>query len=251
MLKTDIEQLLKQNKIESYRFEAKELYNAFKDNELLDAINRRIKGEPLQYILGEWEFYSLPFYVGKGVLIPRADTELLVDLALERIKPNHRVIDLCSGSGAIAIALAKNCEAEIYALEKYDEAINYLEKNIALNKAKVTIIKQDIFDFNPAKKFDLIVSNPPYIKEAELADLQKEVQYEPMTALSGGKDGLIFYRHIATLVKHLNEGGAIMVEIGCTQGAEVSEIFKAAGLETTIHNDLNGLQRVIIGTLPH
>lgn len=251
MLKSDIEKILKENKIEAYRFEAKELYNAFCGEELEKAINRRISGEPLQYILGEWEFYSLPFYVGEGVLIPRADTELLVDLALERIKPNHRVIDLCSGSGAIAVALSKNCDAEIYALEKYEKAIGYLEKNIALNKAKVTVIKKDIFDFTPTEKFDLIVSNPPYIKEAELVDLQKEVQFEPVTALLGGEDGLIFYRYIATLAKYLNDGGAIMVEIGCTQGDEVSEIFKAAGLETTIHNDLNGLQRVIIGTLPH
>ncbi len=249
MLKIEIENILKQNKISDYRFEAKELYNAFKGEDLKSAINRRINGEPLQYILGEWEFYSLPFFVGEGVLIPRADTETLVDLALKEIKPNDRVIDLCSGSGAIAISLAKNSAAKVYALEKYEKALKYLEKNVALNNADVTVICEDIFKFNPQEKFDIIVSNPPYIKSNELSYLQKEVQFEPKTALDGGPDGLIFYRHIATFIKHLNVGGKIMVEVGFDQAQEVAEIFKNAGLTVSIHNDLNGVQRVIIGTL--
>ena len=199
MLKLEIEKTLLENGIENPRFEAKELYNAFSGEELKKAIERRIKGEPLQYILGEWEFYSLPFIVGEGVLIPRPETELLVDLALKYATKESKIIDLCSGSGAIAIAIAKNTGASLFALEKYEKALNYLEKNIALNKANVKVIKEDLFNFEPSEKFDIIISNPPYIKKADLASLQKEVRFEPMTALDGGEDGLIFYRHIAKL----------------------------------------------------
>lgn len=251
MLKQEIEEILLNNNIENSRFEAKELYNAFSGEELKKAIERRLKGEPLQYILGEWEFYSLPFIVGEGVLIPRPETELLVDLALKYATKDSKIIDLCSGSGAIAIAVAKNTGAKVYALEKYEKAFNYLEKNIALNNAKVTVIKEDIFNFSTNEKFDIILSNPPYIKTADLEDLQKEVKREPMTALDGGEDGLIFYRHIATLKKHLNKGGKIMVEIGFDQAEAVQELFKKSGLLTEVHKDLNGVQRVIIGTLPY
>ena len=117
MLKSEIEKILLKNGIENPRFEAKELFNAFFGDALKKAIERRLSGEPLQYILGEWEFYSLPFKVGEGVLIPRPETELLVDLALKEIKENYKVIDLCSGSGAIAVAIAKNSNASVYASE--------------------------------------------------------------------------------------------------------------------------------------
>jgi len=249
--KFEVEKRLNEGGIENSRFEAKELVNSFSGEELEKAVNRRLKGEPLQYILGEWEFYSLPFFVGSGVLIPRPETELLVDLILENLKDNQTVIDLCSGSGGVAVAVAKNSGANVYALEKYPNAINYLEKNIALNNAKVNVIKEDIFNFDPNVKFDIIASNPPYIKSGDLAFLQKEVQFEPMTALDGGEDGLMFYRHIATLKKHLNKGGKIMVEVGYDIVSEVENLFKAEGLVTTTHKDLNGVQRVIIGTLPY
>lgn len=249
MLKLEIEQILANAGIENSRFEAKELYNAFSGDELKKAVERRISGEPLQYILGEWEFYSLPFIVGKGVLIPRPETELLVDLALKYIKENSRVIDLCSGSGAIAVAVAKNSNAKVYALEKYSQAVEYLQKNIALNKANVMVIQQDLFEFTSQEKFDIIISNPPYIKSEVLPLLQKEVQHEPMSALDGGKDGLIFYRHIASMKSLLNRGGTIMVEIGYDQADDVTEIFKQNGLITETVIDLSGVQRVIIGTL--
>lgn len=249
MLKLEIEQILANAGIENSRFEAKELYNAFSGDELKKAVERRISGEPLQYILGEWEFYSLPFIVGKGVLIPRPETELLVDLALKYIKENSRVIDLCSGSGAIAVAVAKNSNAKVYALEKYSQAVEYLQKNIALNKANVMVIQQDLFEFTSQEKFDIIISNPPYIKSEVLPSLQKEVQHEPMSALDGGKDGLIFYRHIASMKSLLNKGGKIIVEIGYDQADDVTEIFKKNGLITETVIDLSGVQRVIIGTL--
>ena len=193
----------------------------------------------------------MPFIVGEGVLITRPETELHVDLALKYATKESKIIDLCSGSGAIAIAVAKNTGANVYALEKYEKALNYLEKNIALNKANVKVIKEDLFKFEPSEKFDIIISNPPYIKKADLASLQKEVKFEPMTALDGGEDGLIFYSHIAKLKKHLNKGGKIMVEIGFDQAKAVQELFEKSGLITEVHKDLNGVQRVIIGTLPY
>lgn len=251
MLKSEIEKILLENGIENPRFEAKELFNAYSGEDLKKAVERRLLGEPLQYILGEWEFYSLPFIVGDGVLIPRPETELLVDLALKEIKPDCKVIDLCSGSGAIAVAVAKNSNATVYALEKYEKAISFLERNIALNKVAVKIIKEDLFNFSPTEKFDIIISNPPYIKTSVLDSLQKEVKHEPVTALDGGEDGLIFYRHIAGLKKHLNKGGKIMVEIGFDQSDAVQEIFQQNGLTTKAYKDLNGVQRVIIGTLPY
>ena len=167
------------------------------------------------------------------------------------ITPNSKVIDLCSGSGAIAISVAKNSNVKVFALEKYSNALEYLQKNIALNNANVEVIKQDLFEFIPTQKYDVIISNPPYIKTEELGSLQKEVQYEPMTALDGGSDGLIFYRHIAKMVNNLNSGGKIMVEIGYNQAEQVIELFKQNGLVTESVKDLNGVQRVIIGTLPY
>ncbi len=219
---------------------------------LESALERRIKGEPLQYIIGEWEFYSLPFFVGNGVLIPRADTEVLVSSALEFLegKSGKRVIDLCSGSGCIAVAVEKNApENKVFALEKYDRAYEFLEKNIKRNEVAVTPIKGDVFE-GTEERFDLILSNPPYIKPEAMKTLQKEVTFEPETALAGGEDGLIFYRAIIDKwANRLNLGGALMVEIGFDQKEEVMALMEAAGLRNiTPKKDINGLWRVIVGT---
>lgn len=224
-----------------------------KTDALESLVKKRILGEPLQYIIGEWEFYSLPFKVGPGVLIPRADTELLVDLGLEFIggREGLSVIDLCAGSGAISVSLDKNTSGcSVYALEKYDEAFGYLSENIKLNKSDVKAVKEDIE--NPISgEFDLILCNPPYIRGADMPALQKEVSFEPETALCGGEDGLYFYRVICEKwVPKLNLGGALMVEIGFDQREEVTELFLKAGLKNVVcKKDLNGLDRVIIGTV--
>ena len=163
-------------------------------------INRRKKGEPIQYILGKWWFYESEFYVGKGVLIPRQDTETLCDTALDVMgaKENLAVIDLCSGSGAIAISIAaKRKTANVVAVEKYKKAFKYLKKNIEHNKAlNVTPIKADVLK-KPFGVYDIIVSNPPYITKTDMTSLSKEVKHEPETALFGGNDGLDFYRAIS------------------------------------------------------
>ena len=180
---------------------AEQLQQAF-----MQTVKRRAGREPLQYLLGEWEFYSLPFKVGEGVLIPRADTEVLVETALNIIKNRQKpvIADLCSGSGCVAVAIAKNnAKSKVYAAEKSDIAFGYLTENIKLNSAdNVAAVKADVLmpDFE-TEPLDLIVSNPPYIPEAQLAFLQPEVKHEPAMAINGGDDGLIFYREIARIYK--------------------------------------------------
>lgn len=245
--------------IESARFEAAQIIDFLSDDaeevdfgELSLIVERRLSGEPLQYVLGMWEFYSLPFYVGEGVLIPRPDTELLCDIAIDFIgnKP-LKCIDLCSGSGCVAVAIDKNCPAaEVEALEKYSEAYRYLERNIELNRSRVTPRLGDIEKAGEGE-YDVIVSNPPYITETEMKELSREVLFEPKTALFGGEDGLMFYRAILkNWLPCLKEGGMLAVEIGYRQGEAVSELFRAAGLsDVTVRKDYGGNERVVFGTL--
>ncbi len=217
-------------------------------------INRRLSGEPLQYILGSWEFYSLPFKVGKGVLIPRADTEILVDCGLEFLKnkKNPDVIDLCSGSGCIAVAIAsERHDSSVTAVELSDSAYGYLKENIKLNNvSNIKPIKADVLlggrDFC---QYDLIVSNPPYIKTEEIDTLCAEVKNEPKKALDGGQDGLVFYRAICKLwLNNLKPDGSLMVEIGYDQKEEVSGIFSQYFKNVNCVSDLCGNNRVVIGT---
>ena len=253
MVMGETERLLAAGGVESARFEARQIDLFTADPEKRRAMcARRISGEPLQYILGEWEFYSLPFLVGDGVLIPRADTETLCELALEWLKNKQaKVIDLCSGSGALAVAIAKNCPlARVWALEKSEKAYEYLEKNIKLHQADVTAVLGDVTK-DTFGSFDLIISNPPYIKTADLDSLQREVHFEPQMALDGGEDGLYFYKEILNRwLPHLKEGGMMAVEIGYDQADAVRGLFINAGLsDVGSKRDLSGIERVIFGTL--
>lgn len=223
-------------------------------SELFKKAEKRADGYPLQYIIGEWEFFSLPFAVGEGVLVPRQDTEQLVLFAIEFLKekPNAEVIDLCSGSGCIAISIAKHFpKAKVTAVEKSDRAFSYLLKNIEKNNVKVNAVLGDIADLETKKYYDLVVSNPPYIESDVLPTLQKEVKHEPAMALDGGNDGLSFYRLIARRwLPKIKHGGALAVEIGYNQKAAVTEIFKNAGLENVrCIKDYGGNDRVIVGTV--
>lgn len=215
--------------------------------------DRRLSGEPLQYIVGEWEFYGLPFYVGEGVLIPRADTEVLVDCALDFLKkrPSAKVIDLCSGSGCIAVAIKKNAPAaDVTAVELYDPAFGYLEKNAKRNSADIHAVRFDVLsEPDGFGAVDLIVTNPPYIEKGVIPTLSKEVNAEPITALDGGDDGLDFYRAIAkNWLPLINNGGCIMAEIGEEQASAVTRLFSEYGFSCTTEKDTNRLDRVIIGT---
>ena len=230
--------------------------NAYQLRRLSDTVNRRTARYPLQYILGEWSFYGLEFKVGEGVLIPRSDSETLADTALELIKntKSPKVLDLCAGSGAIGIAVAANREDSfVTLLEKYENAAKYLKENIALNGLNNAefvsgdVLKGDCGD----RKFDLIVSNPPYIPTDDLKGLQPEVLYEPDSALDGGKDGLLFYKAITGNYKRsLNPGGALCFEAGINEADAVADILKAAGFKNIEkRKDFSEIDRVVFGTV--
>lgn len=209
-------------------------------------LERRLSGEPLQYILGEWEFYGLPFKVGKGVLIPRQDTEVIAELAREYIEATgaESVLDLCAGSGCIGIALAKTCGVSAVLVENSQEAFGYLEQNIALNDVK-NQCKAVLGDcFCEYGRFDVIVSNPPYLTKSDMENLQREVTFEPKSALFGGNDGLDYYRKLLNIhAKNFN--GLFAVEIGIGEEQAVMEIFRENGLYPSFEKDLNGIYRVV------
>lgn len=231
---------------------------------LFSAAEKRCGGYPLQYIAGKWEFFGRPFYVGEGVLIPRPDTEVLIEKVLEHFsaagKNSPEICDLCSGSGCIAITLKKELpNAAVHAVELSSEAMPYLIKNIALNGADVKIIKGDVTndniienfaDFNDVgeyRQIDAIVSNPPYLTDKEMRELSREVKKEPELALRGGADGLYFYRIISEKWKKiLADGGLLAYEIGFEQGKAVTEILENLGYKNiTVHKDYCGNDRVV------
>ena len=190
--------------------------------------DRRAAREPLQYILGETEFMGLTFHVEPGVLIPRADTEILVEKALELMRPGARVLDIGTGSGAIAISLAKlGKSARVTAVDVSDKALEIARKNAESNGANVEFIKSDCFSALNGRKYDMIVSNPPYISDDEMRGLMPEVKLEPELALFGGADGLDFYRRISREAPgYLNEGGWLLFEIGWLQKDAVSALVQ-------------------------
>ena len=191
--------------------------------------DRRGAREPLQYILGETEFMGLTFHVEPGVLIPRADTEILVEKALAWMKPGARVLDIGTGSGAIAVSLAKlGRPAQVTAVDVSDRALEIARQNAERNGAAVEFVKSDCFSALKGRKYDMIVSNPPYISEDEMRGLMPEVTREPELALFGGADGLDFYRRISREApEYLNEGGCLLFEIGWLQKDAVSALVKA------------------------
>lgn len=190
--------------------------------------DRRAAREPLQYILGETEFMGLTFHVEPGVLIPRADTEILVEKALKVMPPNARVLDIGTGSGAIAVSLARLGQAaRVTAVDVSDKALEIARKNAENNGADVEFVKSDCFSALQGRKYDMIVSNPPYISDEEMQTLMPEVRQEPELALFGGGDGLDFYRRISREApERLNEGGFLLFEIGWLQKDAVSALMR-------------------------
>lgn len=215
---------------------------------------RRAAGQPLQYLLGQWEFYGLPFAVGPGVLIPRPETELLVDLALEKLvdRDTPAVADLCSGSGCIAVSVAKKIpNARVTAVELSPKALPFLRQNIAQNGVEIHLVEGDVLqpDLLAGCCFDLILSNPPYISTEEMTHLQPEVRFEPQMALQGGSDGLLFYAALPAICRPLLScGGWLAFEIGCTQQQAVEQLMADAGYRNiSCQKDLSGLPRVVMG----
>ncbi len=223
---------------------------------LTATVKQRLIHYPLQYIFGTWDFYGLPFKVGPGVLVPRADTETLVDTLLDLIKDIKApaVLDLCSGTGCVAIAAAKNrTDAAVTAVEKYEEAARYIRENIKLNAVpNIRLVAGDVFEGAATDtKYDIIVSNPPYVTAQEMKKLPTEVTYEPATALFGGDDGLAFYRAIVKTYKTaLKENGKAAFETGSTQADAVKRILAENGFcDIGVKKDAEGRDRVVFGTL--
>lgn len=234
------------------------------DEEIADsltekAINlarRRASGEPIQYVIGSWSFMGRDYLVGKGVLIPRDDTEVVTRAALELIRPLPcpRIVDLCAGSGIIGVTLkAERPDADVAAVEKSDAAFEYLRRNCEHNRMQIRLIHDDLCDC--ADDFadgslDLIVSNPPYICSDEITGLQSEVQYEPRLALDGGADGYDFYEMILRLwSKKLKKGGCIAFEIGEGQFETIADMLTEAGFsDIREYLDILGITRAVTAT---
>ena len=220
--------------------------------EYLSLIERRVSGEPLQYIIGKWDFYNSSFFVGEGVLIPRPETEELVEKCVSIIKENlHSVVyDLCTGSGCIGLSIAKECPGvKCYLFELYDNAFSYAKKNLEeMNLGNVQLIKHDIMQKyeGDIPSADLIVSNPPYIETEEIRALQSEVLREPVTALDGGDDGLVFYRAIyKKWSEMLNNKGYFAFECGEKQTDDIIKLF-SVGFNGAAYKDMYGNDRMVI-----
>ena len=217
-----------------------------------EQVQRRAKGEPVQYILGEAEFWSLPFTVSPAVLIPRADTEVLVEEALSRIEGPVHLLDVGTGSGAIAVAMAhEKPEIRVTALDCSEEALQVALGNAERNGVaeRVSCLAGDLAELPPGP-FALVVSNPPYIPTADCEQLMTEVRdHEPRLALDGGEDGLTAYRQLSSQSGEiLLPGGWLLVEVGIGQAEDVVALFAAAGLaEITSRDDYSGIPRVVAG----
>lgn len=218
--------------------------------------DRRIAGEPVQYILGEWDFMGFTFKVGQGVLIPRPETEILCEYVLEKIRDisNPTVYDLCSGSGCIGISIKKHRpDAKVILIEKSDEALKYLRENskALCADAEPVIIQGDILkieNFSHLPEADVIVSNPPYIRSNEIPTLQSEVQREPTMALDGGEDGLIFYRVLINdWSKKLKADGFMAFECGEDQSEDIMDLFEKISFDSEAIIDYNNIQRIVTG----
>ena len=274
----DVRRQLKQAGIEAATLEARELvcFGTDKTRDQLtrdgrlyaspelekrvrDLVERHLAGEPVAYLIGEWEFYGLPLDISRDVLIPRPDTEVLVEQALEYIKPlgECRVLDLCAGSGCIGLAVAAQAERARVVLGEYsDAALKICRQNVRRNGLTGRVVPMHVDAREKPDRslgeFQCIVSNPPYIPRADLAGLDVSVRdYEPHLALDGGEDGLDFYRSIVEKwTDALTPGGRLYFEVGVGQADSVLRIMRAKGFgDIQVVKDLQDIPRVVFGTL--
>lgn len=212
-------------------------------------VKRRSEGESIAYLFGNKEFWSLDFAVGPGVLVPRPETELLVEKALELIGDDEElfIADVCAGSGCVGISIAsERSSVRVYATELSHEAIPWLNKNVAAHQmqTRVAVLGGDLMEPIPAnREVDIVVSNPPYIEQAEMKGLEV-ARHEPHLALDGGPSGLDIYRRLVPQAAS-RARRAVLMEIGHDQGEAVSALFREAGLEPVVHQDLAGRDRVV------
>ncbi|MBR0235695.1 MAG: peptide chain release factor N(5)-glutamine methyltransferase [Clostridia bacterium] len=225
------------------------LFDDFTYSDALDDIvRRRTSGEPLEYIIGKATFCGIDFFVSPDCLIPQADTEVVVRAALDAMD-HGRFLDLCTGSGCIAVALSKLGDFCGTALDISPAAIEIAKKNAASAGVydKIEFVCADVFGDVPGGKFDLIISNPPYVESGVIDTLSREVLCEPRIALDGGDDGLVFYRRIVPMAaERLNDGGALVLEIGYDQAQAVGDILDQNGFEYVIIRDYGGNDRCAV-----
>ena len=221
------------------------------ENKYFDILEKRQKGIPLQYILGEEVFYGRTFKVIEGVLIPRQDTEISVEKILNIIENNqiNNMLEIGCGTGIVSISVDLESSVDVTAVDISEKALENTRINKERLNSKIKIIKSDLFS-NINEKFDLIYSNPPYIKSCEIENLQVEVKdYEPRLALDGGEDGLFFYRSIIkSYPEFLNHKGFLVFEIGHDEAEDICNLMKDK-FEVEVYKDLNNLDRVVVGQL--
>ncbi len=246
--------IMKEHGIDSAYFDTKCIFEDFPDDEtkIMSLVKKRSEGYPLQYLLGQWEFYGYPFKVNENVLIPRSDTELIIENVLEICRKNNltspKIADLCAGSGCIGITLKNQIpSSEIYCVEISEKAVEVIHDNAVLNSAEINIINSDVLkpELSEFPVFDIIVSNPPYLTQQEMDSLQKEVTFEPSLALFGGADGLDFYHRITSLWKnYLRKDGWLIYESGDGQHEDIKNILgKNNFYNITFSRDLNNIIR--------
>ncbi|SFX66562.1 peptide chain release factor N(5)-glutamine methyltransferase [Marinospirillum alkaliphilum] len=230
------------------------LLNATQQQQLAEGLQRRLTGEPLAWILGQWEFWGLPLQVSPATLIPRADTECLVELALQVCElPQARVLDLGTGTGAVALALKKERpDWQVDAVDFQPDAVKLAQANAQRLGLDIRVWQSDWWQQVPAGQYDLLVSNPPYIHPDDPHLSQGDLRYEPTSALVGGQDGLDAYRALLNPVQQrLTPGGYLLVEHGYDQAAAVAALFSRAGLVgIQLQQDLAGQPRVTLGRRP-
>lgn len=222
-------------------------------HEFESLVKKRAERVPLQYITGEQEFMGLPFHVNSNVLIPRQDTETLVEVALRQVSTGMKVMDMCTGSGCILISLLKHSHGvEGFGYDISKQALNVAKENAKLNEVSAVFERSNLFEDVTERDFDMIVSNPPYIPTADIGDLMPEVaEFEPVSALDGHEDGLFFYRKmLEDCSLYLKAGGRLIFEIGYDQGKAVSDMMRSAGfVDVQVIQDLAHNDRVVMGHL--
>jgi release factor glutamine methyltransferase len=239
-IKRNILATLRQEKISQEQFQQYQNY-----------LNKRIKGEPVDYILGTSEFMGLTFKVNSNVLIPRPETELIVEQANKFIKENNfkQILDLCTGSGAIAVSVARyNDNISVTASDISSKALQVAKKNAAINNVsnKIEFLESNMFVNIIDKKFDIIISNPPYVTEEEYKGLERELFFEPKNAFLAGDDGLDFYRIIAeNSARYLNPKGILLLELNANISLQIADLFNDF-LFVKIIKDYSGLDRILI-----
>lgn len=255
MLQKKIEGLLSKAGIENAGGEARLLCEAFKGEALLAAVERRIANEPLQYILGEWGFYRETYEVNEHCLCPRPDTEHLVEQAIKMLPEGARFLDLCTGSGCVAIStLAARADTTAVAVDLFEQTLETAARNAQRNGVaeRLSFLCCDVLK-PPASDllggFDAILSNPPYIRAAAMETLSPEVKREPQAALYGGEDGLDFYRAILDYwTPVLKKDGFLAFEIGYDQASELEALASAHGYAARVFRDYGGNDRVVLLT---